>query len=159
MRTDFADERSAPWRQAIREIAGGEIPFVDLVADLRTLPVEKVDPMFIGPGASGYGMAEGQYSQRGHAFVASVIHRAITEIDAVKARLGDAAPHALRFDRLRASLTTSVVIPDDVGRGTKSGSRRDFRRQLPASGGPFSCNGTVEKGVVRARIPGNDLSA
>jgi hypothetical protein len=92
MRTDFADERSAPWRQAVREIAGGEIPFVDVVADLRTLPVEKVDPMFIGPGASGYGMAEGQYSQRGHAFVASVIHRAITEIDAAKARLADAAP-------------------------------------------------------------------
>lgn len=92
MRTDFADERSATWRQAVREIAGSEIPFVDVVADLRTLPVEEVDPMFIGPGASKYGLVEGHYSRRGHAFVASVIHRAITEIDAVKARLGDAAP-------------------------------------------------------------------
>jgi hypothetical protein len=92
MRTDFADERSAPWRQAVREIAGSEIPFVDVVADLRTLPVEEVDPMFIGPGASQYGLAEGHYSRRGHEFVASVIHRAITGIDAVKARLGDAAP-------------------------------------------------------------------
>ena len=92
MRTDFADEASAPWRQALREIAGSEIPFVDVVADLRTLPVEEVNPMFIGPGASQYGLAEGQYSPRGHAVVASVIHRAITEIDGVKARLGDAAP-------------------------------------------------------------------
>lgn len=92
MRTDFADERSAPWRQAVREIAGSEIPFVDVVAELRTLPVEEVGPMFIGPGASEYSLAQGHYSQRGHAVVASVIHRAITEIDAVKARLGDAAP-------------------------------------------------------------------
>jgi hypothetical protein len=92
VRTDFADERSAPWRQAVREIAGSEIPLVDVVTDLRTLPVEEVDQMFIGPGAAEYGLAEGQYSQRGHAVVASAIHRAITEIDAVKARLGDAAP-------------------------------------------------------------------
>jgi len=92
MRTDVADERSAPWRQAVREIAGSEIPFVDVVADLRTLPVEEVGPMFIGPDSSRYGLAEGHYSRRGHAFVASVIHRAITRIDAVNARLGDAAP-------------------------------------------------------------------
>ena len=44
MRTDFADERSARWRQAIREIAGSEVPFVDVVADLRTLPVEVGGP-------------------------------------------------------------------------------------------------------------------
>ena len=94
MRTDFADERSARWRQAIREIAGSEVPFVDVVADLRTLPVEEVDPMFIGPGAFKYGLVEGHYSRRGHAFVASVIHRAITGIDAVKTPAWRRCAHA-----------------------------------------------------------------
>ena len=92
LRTDVADGRSAPWRQAVREIAGTEIPFADVVADLRALPLEEVDSMFLGPGASEDGLPESQYSRRGHAFVASAIHRAMTGIDAVKARLGDAPP-------------------------------------------------------------------
>jgi hypothetical protein len=36
--------------------------------------------------------AEGHYSARGHAFVAQVIHRTLAGLDAVKERLGDAAP-------------------------------------------------------------------
>ena len=121
--------------------------------------------MFIGPGASKYGLVEGHYSRRGHAVVASVIHRAITGIDAVKLRLGDAAPtlvaagpwlspRAAGSDRLRAS-TTSVVIPDDVGRGTKSGTG-GTSAVSSRHGGPLFLQRDRGKGVVR-KDPRHDL--
>jgi hypothetical protein len=92
MRSDYGDDRSAGWRRAIREITGDRVPFVDLVSELRTLPLEDVDGYFIAPGASDYGLAEGHYTVRGHQFVARAIHRALTGIEAVRSRLGQAAP-------------------------------------------------------------------
>ena len=92
MRSDYGDDRSAGWRKALREIASDRVPFVDLVSELRTLPVEDVESYFIAPGASPQGLAEGHYTARGHQFVARGIHRTLSGLEAVKMRLGPPAP-------------------------------------------------------------------
>jgi hypothetical protein len=92
MRSDHGDDRSAGWRRAMREIAGSRVPFVDLVEELRAVPLEEAEAYFIAPGASEHGLAEGHYTARGHRFVARAIHRTLSGIEAVKRRIGQSAP-------------------------------------------------------------------
>lgn len=68
---DYRNCESDRWRQATAEAAGRlGVPFVDLIPELRKLPIEEAEGFFIkGPGQKYHG-AVGHYTERGNDWVA-----------------------------------------------------------------------------------------
>jgi hypothetical protein len=86
---DYWSRESDPWREGVEATsAGGKFVFVDLVRELRGLPADSVDQMFIGhdfPGSAAD--AAGHYSVFGHQWVAEQIHRRLIANPTIEARL------------------------------------------------------------------------
>jgi hypothetical protein len=84
VRSDYDDDRADAWRRVVRDAAAGQIPVVDLVGELRALPRDEVDRLFIAPGESFSPLSEGHYSGRGHDFVARRLLETISNLDVLK---------------------------------------------------------------------------
>jgi hypothetical protein len=101
MQADYSGQQPDTWRRFVREQAErDEVPFVDLVEDLRTIPVRDIDRYFIQPGEPAFGRGAGHYSAVGNDFIARALYRKLTAIEAVAVRLdrstavGGASPAA-----------------------------------------------------------------
>jgi hypothetical protein len=90
---DYWDEDAKPWRERMRAAAaGGAFVFVDLVEELRRLPSDSAQQMFLGYGIPGYADGVGHLSVAGNVWVAEQLHRRLLEIPAFAAKLGKARP-------------------------------------------------------------------
>jgi len=94
---DYWSRESDPWRNRAQAVSGeGEFVFVDLVRELRKLPADSVDQMFIG-----HGDARGHYSVVGNEWVAKQVYRRLLEIPAATAKLGRLRPPPTSAEKLR----------------------------------------------------------
>lgn len=89
MLSDYTENRETDqWRGFVRdEAVRGQIAFVDLVDELRTIPSHEINGYFIKAGESTHGRGEGHYSVRGNEFIARALYRKLVAIEAVAARL------------------------------------------------------------------------
>ena len=85
---DEIDREETRWRPWIRRLAdeAGFI-FIDLSHDLRALSRDEAVALFIGEEDGDYIDAAGHYNERGHAWVADVLHTRLRGVPAVAARL------------------------------------------------------------------------
>jgi hypothetical protein len=96
-RTDYDDRRSDGWRTFLRnEAARDDIPLIDLVDAVRSVPGTDIGSFFIQPGALTYAPAEGHYTVRGNEFIARRLHERLfaleTVVSRIRARISQAAP-------------------------------------------------------------------
>jgi hypothetical protein len=96
MQPDYGGQQSDTWRRFVREQGErDQVPFIDLVEDLRTIPAQEIDRYFIQPGEPEFGRGAGHYSVLGNDFIARALYRKLVAIDGVAARLdGVGAPGA-----------------------------------------------------------------
>jgi hypothetical protein len=88
MQPDYGGQQSDTWRRFVREQAErDQVPFIDLVEDLRTIPARDIDRCFIQPGEPAFGRGAGHYSAEGNDFIARALYRKLTAIEEVAARL------------------------------------------------------------------------
>ena len=85
---DYWTPQADPWRERAAAAAeADEFIFVDLVRELRRLPGDSMEQMFIGHAIPGYGDGVGHYSVAGNEWVAQMLARRLRQIPAVAARL------------------------------------------------------------------------
>ena len=90
---DHWDDDAKPWRERMgAAAAGGAFVFVDLVEELRRLPADSAQQMYLGYGIPGYADGVGHFSVAGNAWVAEQLHRRLLEIPSFAAKLGKAHP-------------------------------------------------------------------
>jgi len=82
---DREETRWRPWLHRLADEAG--FIFIDLSQDLRALPRDEAVALFIGEEDGDYIDAAGHYNERGHAWVADVLHTRLRGVPAVAARL------------------------------------------------------------------------
>ena len=89
---ELSTMESEPWRQLMLEEAerNGWI-FVDLVPEMRALPVETVRGMFIQTTGLRYPVAAGHYTKEGNAWVARTLLREMSRQPAIAARIAGAS--------------------------------------------------------------------
>jgi hypothetical protein len=85
---DYWTPQSDPWRERMRAAsADGGFVFVDLVQDLRRLPADSAEQIFIGHQFPGYENQIGHYTVLGNEWVAEQITRRLLEIPSLASRL------------------------------------------------------------------------
>jgi hypothetical protein len=85
-----ADPRDASekWRRRVRDLSEREhIPFADLIDDLKQVPADSVDRLFIPAGAIEFVGAEGHYTALGNDWVANRLYQHLLTIPEIARRL------------------------------------------------------------------------
>lgn len=78
--SDYSSPRFDVQRRALLTALGRRgVAVLDLVQELRRLPQQRVEELFLGPGDVTYGGAEGHYSAAGNLFVAERVHAWMTQ--------------------------------------------------------------------------------
>jgi hypothetical protein len=89
MRADGAAGPADGWRGYLAaELARREIPYLDLVPEVRRLGEAERGALFIPPGALDFPGAEGHYTAAGNRLVAGLLLEALRRDPAVASRLG-----------------------------------------------------------------------
>jgi hypothetical protein len=89
MRADGAAGPADGWRGYLAaELARREIPYLDLVPEVRRLGEDEREALFIPPGALDFPGAEGHYTAAGNRLVAGLLLEALRRDPAVASRLG-----------------------------------------------------------------------
>ena len=85
---DFRQGISDPWRGLVRREAEQRgLPYLDLVAELRRMPEQSVEPLFIAPGVMQYRAAAGHLTAKGNDWVARAVYDHLTAQPVIEARL------------------------------------------------------------------------
>jgi hypothetical protein len=85
---DYRQSAPLPWRQFSHDAAARlRIPFVDLTTELKALPSNEVETLFIGGGVVGFAKSGGHYSERGNRFMAESLIRRLRAVEAVSEKL------------------------------------------------------------------------
>jgi hypothetical protein len=107
---DYWNADANPWRERMRAAAAtGAFEFVDLVDELRRLPADSVQLMFLGDGIPGYADGVGHYSVAGNAWVADQLYRRLLEIPSFAAKLGRAHPDCYTSKPRRRGARCSAI--------------------------------------------------
>ena len=87
-RQDYVGSASEFWRDFLRtEAADRHVAFIDVIEELRKLPPQEIEPLFIADGALDYVGAAGHYSEAGNAYVADVLYRRLLAIPEAAVKL------------------------------------------------------------------------
>jgi len=85
---DYASNGSRGLRRFLsQELNRQQIPFFDLIRDLRELPLGEVEDLFIQEGSGAHEAAGGHYSVRGNEYIARVLHDRLVAIPQIGSRL------------------------------------------------------------------------
>jgi len=85
--TDFQNEASASWRQAMRAIADSlHVPLIDLIPAQRKLDRQKMRALYIPKGNTTYANAEGHFTIEGNRWAAEQIRAALDSLQHVSAK-------------------------------------------------------------------------
>ncbi len=109
---DFKRGISDSWRRfAKREAEQRGIPYLDLVAELRRLPAQSIESLFIAPGAMQYRDAAGHLTPKGNEWVARAVYDYLTAQPAIEARM-QALGGARQGSRAEAAPQSAYDRPD-----------------------------------------------
>ena len=85
---DYAANESRGLRRFLtQELDRQQIPFFDLIRDLRELPLAEAQRLFIHQSPAGYEAAGGHYTIRGNEYVAGLLHDRLVQTPAIATRL------------------------------------------------------------------------
>jgi len=88
IKNDYKNNESDPWRQFLHaEAAQHNLLFIDLVDELRKLPPQYIDRLFIKKGSIHYAFAAGHYTDAGNLFIAQTLYAKLTGIPQILSRL------------------------------------------------------------------------
>jgi hypothetical protein len=90
---DYASSESRGLRRFLtEELNRQQIPFFDLIRDLRELPPVELQRLFIQEGGGIHEAASGHYSVLGNELVARLLHERLVAIPSIASRLAPQAP-------------------------------------------------------------------
>lgn len=85
---DFREGISDSWRRfAKREAEQRGLPHLDRVAELRRMPEQSIEPLFIAPGVIQYRAAAGPLTPKGNEWVAREVYDPLVAQPAIEERL------------------------------------------------------------------------
>jgi hypothetical protein len=85
---DYDQGGSDSWRTFVRsEAEKSGLNYVDLVDEIRTLPADSIEALFIGAQEVEFQGAVGHYTEQGNAYIARVLYQRLSELPDAAARL------------------------------------------------------------------------
>jgi hypothetical protein len=100
-RHDYLGNDADFWREFLREeVTQQGVAFVDMVEELRALPPQQVEQLFIPEGAIDYVGAAGHYSDAGNTWAAATLYRRLQALPQAAAKLGTEHPTGKDYNGL-----------------------------------------------------------
>jgi len=85
---DYKNNVSDPWRQFLHaEAVKHNLLFIDLVDEIRKLPPQNIDHLFIKEGLINYSYAIGHYTNEGNLFIAKKLYNELISIHKILHRM------------------------------------------------------------------------
>jgi len=86
-RDDYTGSKADFWRDFLHtESARRHIAYIDVIAALRRLPPQEIEPLFIREGQVGYVAAAGHYSEKGNAYIATQLYESLRTLPETAAK-------------------------------------------------------------------------
>jgi len=95
---DYLKETSNYWRDVIRTYAAEhKIVYIDLINEIKKVPPDQLQRMFIGPEVLDYQGAAGHYTEEGNAYIASILYREMRASPELRDKFAVGYPHQERL--------------------------------------------------------------
>jgi hypothetical protein len=88
-RPDYMNDYALGWRRRLRAAAGTQFAYLDLVQEMRQLPPDSANALFLPPSPEyrSHRDSGGHYTNRGNAWVADRVYRFLETLPDVSRRL------------------------------------------------------------------------